>query len=302
MEIYFAPMEGLTDSVYRRLHHQYFGGVDKYVMPFLSPTMHHSLTQKEIRELPKVGEETFFAIPQILTKNPEDFLWAAEQCRQLGYGEVNLNLGCPSGTVVAKGKGAGMLADPDGLAKFLDRIFEKSPLPISVKTRLGIARAEEFPKLLALFNQYPISCLTVHPRVRSQFYDGSVDMEMFRYAYENTALKLCYNGDITTLRQVQEIQETFPRLHGVMIGRGLLADPGMLCPQGTTVEILEAFTRELLETYLVRFGGSRNAMFRMKEHWSFLHKRFPGTEDLWKKLRKTTDLEEYRRITALFFA
>ena len=122
MRYYFAPMEGLTDSVYRRLHHKYFGGVDRYYMPFFSPTMHRVLTGKEDRELPIADSVPFVAVPQVLTKVSDDFLWAAQVCRDRGYDEVNLNIGCPSGTVVAKGKGAGMLADPGALDRFLDEI------------------------------------------------------------------------------------------------------------------------------------------------------------------------------------
>ena len=140
----FAPMEGLTDSVYRRLHHKYFGGVDRYFMPFLSPTIHRTLTHKEDRELPMADSVPFQAVPQILTKAAEDFLWAAQVCADRGYVEVNLNTGCPSGTVVAKGKGSGMLRDLSELDRFLNKIFSESPLPISVKTRLGLLEPEEF--------------------------------------------------------------------------------------------------------------------------------------------------------------
>ena len=150
MEYYFAPMEGLTDSVYRRLHHKFFSGVDKYYMPFFSPTVHRSLTEREARELPLADSESFTAVPQLLTKSAEDFLWAARQCADRGYGEVNLNLGCPSGTVFSKGKGSGMLRDPDGLERFLDAIFASSPLPISLKTRLGVEDSEEFERLLEI--------------------------------------------------------------------------------------------------------------------------------------------------------
>ena len=298
---YFAPMEGLTDSVYRRLHHKYFPGVDRYYMPFLSPTVHRCLTHKEDRELPPADREAFVAVPQILTKVPEDFLWAARQCADRGYEEINLNLGCPSGTVVAKGKGAGMLADPESLDRFLDSIFQASPLPISVKTRLGMTEPEEFPRLLDVFNQYPIRELIVHPRVRKQFYDGKVDLEMFRYAAGHSRLPLCYNGDLTSPADTARVENQYPMLNAMMLGRGLLADPGMFCPGGTTADTLEAFTGELLETYLSLFGGSRNAMFRMKEHWSFLRTRFADSDGLWKRLRKTTDLAEYRSLTAECF-
>lgn len=300
MRYYFAPMEGLTDSVYRRLHHKYFGGVDRYYMPFLSPTIHRTLTGKEARELPKADSVDFTAVPQILTKVPEDFLWAAQVCADRGYREVNLNAGCPSGTVVAKGKGAGLLADPEGLDRFLDGVFSVSPLPISVKTRLGITSADEFPKLLEIYNRYPIRELIIHPRVRRQFYDGDVDMAAFRFALENSKNPVCYNGNLRTRSELAAFEQTFPQVEAVMIGRGLIGNPAMLCP-GTSARELEEFHDALLEEYLALFGGSRNAIFRMKENWSYMLGLFEGGEKLGKKLRKTTDLNEYRAITAQIF-
>ena len=298
MRYYFAPMEGITDSIYRRVHHKYFGGVDRYYMPFLSPTIHRQLTHKEDRELPMADSETFVAVPQVLTKVAEDFLWAAQVCADRGYDEVNLNLGCPSGTVVAKGKGSGMLRDLDALDAFLEEIFQNAPLPISVKTRLGLENKEEFPAILEIYNRYPIQELTIHPRVRKQFYQGDVEMDMFRYAAENSKIPLCFNGNINNMQNISNICKDFPKVDAIMIGRGLLGDPGMLSPLGTERQALKMFVDELLETYVEVFGGARNAMFRMKENWSFLRHRFEGSDRLWKDLRKTTDLIEYRHITA----
>ena len=301
MRYYFAPMEGLTDSIYRREHHRFFPGVDRYYMPFLSPTVHRSLTHKEDRELPFADTESFTAVPQILTKVAEDFLWAAQVCHDRGYEEVNLNLGCPSGTVVSKGKGSGMLRDLDALDTFLETIFQNAPMPISVKTRLGLEQPEEFPAILEVLNRYPIRELTIHPRVRKQFYSGSVDMDMFRYAVENSKNPLCYNGDLTSIADITVIENTFPQVNAVMLGRGLVANPAMLCSQSADAAKLESFMNALLESYIETFSGSRNAMFRLKENWHMLITRFDGSEKLWKRLRKTTDLAEYRAITHEIF-
>ncbi len=301
MRYYFAPLEGLTDSIYRRLHHQYFGGIDRYYMPFLSPTIHRTLTQKEDRELPKADSVDFAAVPQILTKVPEDFLWAARVCTDRGYTEVNLNIGCPSGTVVSKGKGSGMLRSPDELDRFLDAVFAASPIPISVKTRLGLEKPEEFPALLDIFNRYPIQELTVHPRVRKDFYREPIREEWFRYAYENSKNPLCYNGNLCTLGDIQNISAVYPNVGSVMLGRALIGDPGMLSPNGTTAKQLKAFHDALTEEYIEVFGSARNAMFRLKENWGFLHLRFEGTDKLWKRLRKTTDIDEFMSITAEIF-
>ena len=268
MRYYFAPMEGLTDSIYRREHHRFFGGVDRYYMPFFSPTVHRTFTSREARELPKADSVPFCAVPQVLTNDPENFLWAAEACRDL-----------------------------DGLSDFFDRIFAKSPLPVSVKTRLGMEEPEEFEKILALYNRYPIRELIVHPRVRRQFYDGQVHSEWFAYAAQNSRNPLCYNGDIRSLADIRALEEAYPQLLAVMVGRGLIADPGMLAG-GTEIDTLEAFLNALMDDYTEEFSGCRNALFRMKENWAYLHNRFAGSDKLWKQMRKTTDAAQFRALSA----
>lgn len=296
MLYYFAPLEGLTDSIYRNVHHKHFPGIHRYYTPFLSPTVHRSLTGRENREIPPAGELNYEVVPQVLTKNPEDFLWLAQQCADRGYREINLNLGCPSGTVTAKGKGSGMLADPESLRIFLDGIFPNTPLPISIKTRIGFTSPDEFPALVEIFKDFPIKELTVHPRVRKAFYSGDVDQHAFLYALSNMQCPVCYNGDLCCRDDIQKIKASFPEIHAVMLGRGLIGDPGMLCPGGTTAPKLAAFHEELLQQYIEAFGNSRNAMFRLKEHWRHLLCKFENSEKLGKQLRKATDLAQYRDI------
>lgn len=301
MRYYFAPLEGLTDSIYRKLHHQYFGGPDRYYTPFLSPTVHRALTAREMRELPKADRVGFSVVPQVLTKSPEDFLWLAEVCRDLGYSEINLNLGCPSGTVTAKGKGAGMLRDLDALDSFLNRIFSRSVLPVSVKTRIGYDNAGQWAELLALYNQYPIEELTVHPRIRKDFYNGPVDMDAFRYCVQKSKAPVCYNGNLCTRQDMENLQAEFPHLQAVMLGRGLIADPGLLTPGGTDAKTLSDFHDALLEEYVRAFGSERNAMFRMKENWRYWLCKFADTQKLGKQIRKTTDVNEYKKIAHQIF-
>ena len=301
MRYYLAPLEGITDSIYRRIHHKYFPGIDRYYMPFISPTIHRQLTHKEDRELPLADGVAFEAIPQILTKVPEDFLWAAQVCADRGYTEVNLNAGCPSGTVVSKGKGSGMLRDIDELDRFLETVFRDCPIPISVKTRLGVEDPQDFAAILEVYNRYPIRELTIHPRVRKDFYKEPVREEWFRYAWDNSSNPLCYNGNLCTPEQISDVRQRYPGLESIMLGRALIGDPGMFTPGGTTAPALQAFHDELMEEYIAAFGSARNAMFRLKENWHFLALRFDGSEKLWKRLRKTTDIAEFRSITAEIF-
>lgn len=295
---FFAPMEGLTDAVYRHLHHKYFPGVDRYFMPFMSPTIHRALTARERRELPPAGSEDFVAVPQLLTKNAQDFSWAAQQCAVEGYDEVNLNLGCPSGTVVSKSKGAGMLRDLDTLARFLDEIFRAPVLPISLKTRLGLDEPAEFPAILELLNQYPAKRLILHPRVRKQFYKGDIHWDMVDYCLAHSRNPVCYNGDLRTKADLDAFHHRYPQVEDVMIGRGLIANPALLTPGAPDPATLKAFTAELLDTYRQVFGSERNAMFRMKENWMLLLTNFKDSEKLGKRLRKTTDYQEFQEITA----
>ena len=296
MRTYFAPLEGITDATFRALHHKYFPGIDRYFMPFISPTIHRCLTHREARELPKADSVPFTAVPQLLGKNVEDMLWAIDVCCDLGYDEVNINLGCPSGTVVSKGKGSGMLADPFALDGFLEQIYAGATLPVSLKTRIGINDPEEFPRLLEIYNDYPVKELTIHPRVRKAFYKGPCDLEVFAQAVENAKMPLCYNGNLSSLSDIEAIHARFPELDAVMIGRGLIADPGML-RGGTDRDTLEAFLTELADTYCVLFGSKRNAIYRLKDNWHYLIALFEGCDKHWKELRKSTDYDRFCAIT-----
>lgn len=225
MDIRSAPLESLTDAVFRRVHHQLFGGVEKYYIPFVSPTSHHCFSPRERRDIAPENNEGVPVVPQIMTRYPEHFLWAAQEMQARGYDEVNLNIGCPSGTVTAKGKGAGMLREREALRAFLDEIFAHSPLPISIKTRIGFAAPEEWDTLLDILRQYPMKELIIHPRLRVQFYKGDVYPEAFRLAAQ-AGLPLVYNGDLFDLPACQALQADYP-LMPMMLGRGLLANPAL---------------------------------------------------------------------------
>ena len=295
MRYYYAPMEGITDATFRRLHAKYFPGVDRYFMPFLSPTIHRTLTHREARELPRADSVDFVAVPQLLGKNVEDMLWAIEVCRDLGYDEVNINLGCPSGTVVSKGKGSGMLSDIFALDAFLDAIYAKAVLPVSLKTRIGVNDSENWEKILEIYRDYPVKELTVHPRIRKAFYKGDCDMAAFAKAVEGSPFPVCYNGNVTSIADAESIAARFPGVESVMIGRGLVADPGMLAG-GTDRDTLKAFLGELSDTYCRVFESKRNAIYRMKDNWHYLIGLFEGSEKLWKEMRKSTDYDRFMAI------
>lgn len=226
MDFRFAPMEGLTDTIYRRTHRQHFGGVSKYYIPFVSPTQHHVFTPKELRAIGSEHNAGIPTVPQILAKDAEHFLWAANEMAQMGYDEVNLNIGCPSGTVTAKGKGAGMLRDLFGLDAFLNEVCAKSPIAVSVKTRIGFEAPGEWPEILDVLMAFPLKEIIIHPRTRSGFYKvGTLYPEYFRLAAEKN-LPLVYNGDLFTAAHCRSLDEAYSGMP-MMIGRGMICNPAL---------------------------------------------------------------------------
>lgn len=305
MKFYFAPMEGITDSIFRNVHHRYFPGADKYFTPFFSPTCDGRFPPRNRRELDPSVNQDIPVVPQLLTKHGPDFLWAARVLADLGYEEINLNLGCPSGTVTAKGKGSGLLSDPEGLKQLLDEIFAQPPAAISVKTRLGRNDPEEFPRLLELFNQYPICELTVHCRVGADFYRKPARPEAFALPLAESRAPVCYNGDLATAERSQDFQAQYPEAPAVMLGRGAVADPALIrrLKGGPAVdrETLRSYTEELFDRYSSAFGSPKSALGRMKEIWFYQICLFEGAEKYEKQLKKTASPYEYRDLAARIF-
>lgn len=297
MEIYFAPLEGITGAEFRRAHRKYFGGVDQYYAPFISPTVDHLFTPKEKRNLFPEHNVGVPVVPQLLTKNPDDFTWAADELFAMGYQEVNLNVGCPSGTVVAKGKGAGLMKNPDYLNEFLYEIYRKASGNISIKTRLGLTDPEEFHRILNIFSRYPVSLLIIHPRVRMDYYKPPIRMEYFEQALRDYPGQLCYNGGLVTAGDVARFGETYPTVDKIMIGQGLLANPALAgqARGGAPLErtALKGFHDELYHGYLENFKSERNTVFHMKELWLFLQRSFEGGEKLFKQIKKAEDSTKY---------
>lgn len=308
MNYYAAPMEGLTDRIWRQVHQKWFGAADapmRYYAPFLSPPENRVLIPKKMAELAPEANAGTVVIPQLLAKDGELAAWMIGEMRKLGYTEVNLNFGCPSGTVTAKGKGAGMLRDPARLDAFLDAVFSAVEGPVSVKTRIGVQNPEEFAALLDIYNRYPICELTIHPRVMKQLYRGQADRAAFAAALPECRMPVCYNGDVTTPEELHALEAEFPQLSGIMVGRGLIADPALFrrarggAPASR--EELRGYCDDLYHGYTEAFGAASCAVSRMKAHWFYLIHRFEGADPLEKPLRKAREGWEYETVVNQIF-
>lgn len=320
MQIYFAPMEGITGYIFRNAHCHYFGGIDRYYTPFITTHKHKGLTSREKNDVLPEHNENIPVVPQILSNDGEDFIRTARLLFAYGYREVNLNLGCPSKTVVTKQKGSGFLAEPERLDRFLDQIFsglmagEGQPMEISIKTRIGVEAKEEWGRRLAIFNQYPVKELTIHPRVQREYYGGSPHREIWDETLKNSRNPICYNGDLFTEEQIRAFVLDYPETEAVMLGRGLLMDPGLaerakgcgdVRKQSRDLERMYAAIRgfhgEVYEGYRGIMSGDRNVLFKMKELWSYLIHAFPAAERIMKKVKKAERLSEYERLVREIF-
>ena len=317
MKYYMAPMEGLTGYVYRNAYHKFFRPMDRYFTPFIA---NRKMSSGEIRDLLPEHNEGMHVVPQILTNRSADFLAVAKEIAQYGYDTVNLNVGCPSGTVVAKGRGAGLLAEPEVLDHFLYEIFEGYAGKISIKTRIGMEDENEWQDILAVYEKYPLEELIIHPRVRKDFYKGNPRLDAFSYAMEESGHRLCYNGDICSVEDLQDRKERFPDLDRVMLGRGLLCNPFLIEMSKTADDVgrktaddaahdhmqekkdrLYAFHQEILEGYIQIMSGDRNVLFRMKELWFYLGDCFTNADKYLKKIKKSERLVAYQvAVDALF--
>ncbi len=226
MKFYLAPLEGITGYIYRSTYYKYFGEIDKYFTPFISPNKKKICRTREKNDILPENNVGMYVVPQILTNHAEAFLNTVHYLQDYGYEEVNLNLGCPVGTVVSKGKGAGFLAYPDELRTFFDEIFCHVEIKISVKTRIGMSHADEFALLLDIFNEFPLHELIIHPRTREDSYKHIPNRESFAYGYERSRAGVCYNGDLYTKGDFELLVNQFPQLEKVMFGRGILRCPG----------------------------------------------------------------------------
>lgn len=305
---YMAPMEGITNHIYRNAYHMFYHPMDKYFTPFISAKPNKRLSIKEIREVSPETNSGLTIVPQILTNNAEDFMETALILKEeYGHHEVNLNLGCPSGTVTAKGKGSGFLGEPEKLDAFLDTIYSKLDMDISIKTRIGTHYDEDWEYLLKIYEKYPIKELIIHPRVQKDFYKNTPRHEAFKVAQERLQMPLCYNGDLFTVKDYGKLIEDCPGTSCLMYGRGIVATPWLLDEirenKKADKQTLRAFHDKIYNDYQeILSGDNRNVLFRMKELWTFMAPSFTEHEKYAKKIKKSQHFRDYEAAVNNLFA
>ncbi|NOW04692.1 tRNA dihydrouridine synthase [Clostridium beijerinckii] len=305
MKYYLAPMEGITEYIYRNSYEKFFGNVDKYFTPFIVPNESRSLKTKELVDVLYENNKGMNIVPQILTNDAEGFINTSRKLQQLGYSEVNLNLGCPAKTVVSKNRGSGFLAKREELDSFLDEIFKMDDIKISIKTRIGKDNPEEFYELIKIYNKYPLEELIIHPRTQKDFYGNKPNLNVFRDALSLSNKPVCYNGDIFTINDYNKLVADFPEINTVMLGRGILANPGLINIIKNDINmnknILKDFHDEILNRYIEVFPEDIYAINRMKELFGYMIYIFSDNKEYAKKIRSAQKLSDYTEAVQSLF-
>ena len=309
MKIYFAPLEGITGYVFRNAYEKYYGGIDKYFTPFISPHTKKLMDSREKRDVLPENNKGLNIVPQVLTNCAEDLIDLANQLHDdYGYEEINLNLGCPSKTVTTKGKGSGFLEYPEKLEELFDRYFKACDVKLSIKTRIGYYEVEEAKRLFNMYERFPFEEVIIHPRLGNQLYRGIPNHEIFKEYLGRSKHSLCYNGDINSLDDLKSLDNKWEKCNKFMLGRGLIARPGMLQmpPNEEYTATLSqeewkrfmGFHEELVEGYYAYMCEDRNTLFKLKELWTWWAVMFPGQEKILKKIKKATTLQEYKSLVS----
>jgi tRNA-dihydrouridine synthase len=296
-KITFAPLQGYTDFIYRKIHADFFKGIDTYYTPFLR-LPHRNKDKKDVSPL---HNDMNIMVPQIIGGDVEEMKQLMEYVQSLGYQRVDINLGCPFPLIARKGKGSGALKDKERMRAILDL---KTKMKVSLKLRLGWENTHELLQIMPLINDYSFHSVAVHARLGIQGYKGKTHQNAFQKIYEQCKHPLFYNGDLTTSQEITSIIERFPQLEGVMIGRGLLADPGLAdrWKSGEKESIAlsfsstyEAFHRALVEEYGDYLeGGEHQLLQKVKTIWDYF---LPNTDKrMLKKIKKCKNMQQYQGV------
>lgn len=303
-----APLQGFTDAIFRTTFAEHFKGFESALAPFITTMPADRIHDRHFRDLLPERNLRLRIEPQILGNNAEDFMHVGRRLGEMGYPDVNWNLGCPFRPVTKKRRGAGLLPFPEQVGELLEKILPAIPGRLSVKLRLGLNSPLEILNLLPVLNRLPLREIIIHPRTARQVYTGRPDLDTFRLCLEASRHPVVYNGDIGDLRTFEEISARFPDVEGWMIGRGALSNPFL--PEAIAsgadtatakVERFRAFYADLFGRYHEALSGPGHLLDRMKGFWTYFGVHFKGGAALSKRIHHTFHLPRYLKEVARFF-
>lgn len=302
MNIYFAPLQGYTDAAYQRFHNEvYEGCIDCYYTPFLR-VEHGAARIKDVREIQQLYNSVINVVPQIIVKDISEFRILVDVIRTIGYREIDINMGCPYPMQVKKGRGAGLMLNEGNLDEIFNEISICNDIQFSLKMRLGIEKNNQWEPLVDRLNITPFKHITLHPRIAKQHYKGNVDFDSFLDFCNSVNHKLIYNGDIIDVTQINRLKNQCPRLHGIMIGRGLLARPSLameykkeqILTHEQQIEKVLLLHAKLFQYYSSKLSGESHLMLKMKSFWDYSESLIG--HKIHKLIKKASSLSKYNEV------
>ncbi len=298
-----SPLQGLTDFRFRNAFNKYFGGIDTFYAPSFRINGKREIKPAYERDILPENNTGLELIPQIITNNADEFIFAAEYVQKLGYKELNWNLGCPYPMVVKRGMGSGLIKDPTKIDSILHRVHAESGIIVSMKMRLGYETNEEIFQVLPILEKYPIKNIAIHARIGKQLYKGEVDLDSFQKCVDTTGHTVYFNGDITSVPIFNDMAKRFPMIDHWMIGRGIIADPflpGMIKNNTTEypenrIELLSKFHEMLFRDYSQALSGGRHIIMKMQQFWEYFATSFPNSRKEFKRIKRAKNIKAYEQ-------
>lgn len=304
-----SPLQGFTDFRFRNAQNKLFGGIDTFYSPYIRLNGKMVIKPSYERDLLPENNLDLEVIPQVITNDVDEFLFVAKYVRELGYKELNWNLGCPYPMVTKSGMGSGLISNPEKINNILHRAHNESDIIVSMKMRLGYDNSEEILDVLPILDTYPIKNIAIHARIGKQLYKGGVNLDAFQLCVDNTKHKLYYNGDITSVAKFHEMQERFPSIDHWMIGRGLISDPFLpsMIKNNTSeypankIELFSTFHDTLYAIYSESLSGSTHILLKMYHLWEYFSATFSNPHKVLKKIKKAQSIRNYEAAVAEIF-
>jgi tRNA-dihydrouridine synthase len=297
-----SPLQGFTDYKFRNAFHKLFGGIDTFYAPYIK--LNGTLAIKKSYQLDLLPENNtaIALIPQIMTNDANEFLFVANFVQQLGYKELNWNLGCPYPMVTKRGLGAGLICDAPKIKDILTKVHNESDILVSMKMRMGYEHPEEILDVFPILDTFPLKNIAIHARIGKQLYKGGVNLDAFETCLKNTKHLIYYNGDITSVASFKKMQQRFPSIDHWMIGRGLIADPFLpsMIKNNTTaypenkLELLQEFHQILLDQYRESLSGDQHLLLKMSSIWEYFAGLFNNPQKTFKKIKKAKSFKNYQ--------
>lgn len=304
-----SPLQGFTDFRFRNAQNKIFGGIDTFYSPYIRLNGKLVIKPSYERDLLPENNLGLEVIPQIITNDADEFLFVAKYVQELGYKELNWNLGCPYPMVTKCGMGSGLISNPERINGILNKVHSESDIIVSMKMRLGYDTTEEILDVLPILDTYPIKNIAIHARIGKQLYKGGVHLDAFQQCIDNTRHKLYYNGDISSVAKFQEMQQRFPTIDHWMIGRGLISDPflpNMIRANSAEypenkMELFSKFHDTLYEIYSESLSGSTHILLKMYHLWEYFSTTFSNPHKVLKQIKKAQSIRNYEAAVAAIF-